>query len=52
MRKPQPIKNLNYHDKNPAAPVQGNNLTFMKKHSWPTENISTSPNTILQPHPW
>ena len=28
-----PIKNLNHHDKNPAAPVQGNNLTLMKKHS-------------------
>ena len=45
------LKNLNHHDKNPAAPVQENNLTLMKKHSCPTENISTSPNKILQPHP-
>ena len=28
-----PSKNLNHHDQNPAAPVQGNNLTLMKKHS-------------------
>ena len=47
-----PLKNLKHHDKNPAAPVQGNNLMLMKKHNWSTENISTSSNKILQPHPW
>ena len=26
-----PLKNLNHHDENPAAPVQGNNLMLMKK---------------------
>ena len=26
-----PLKNLNHHDKNPAASVQGNNLTLMIK---------------------
>ena len=37
-----PLKNLNHHDKIPAAPVQGNNLTLMKK------NI-TGPQRISQP---